>query len=244
MKKIIATLVFCSFFTHGYSQTFGGVTNVGGGGGNNTVVSHLLGDIKSGNEKRSAKSFEIQGSAYTSEEFSPGALHYKGEFESNIFYRYNAYAEELEIKDADITGAPIRGLNRDKDISLITPEGKSISFQTFIDKKGLTQNGYLTKLAQGKYTFFKRYDVKYTQPQKAQNSFVPATPARFSKFTEFYLSLDGRDRLDELELSNRKFLKLVAEEHIEPLKKHLKEKKIKIKDENDVINVLSFLNTQ
>ena len=224
------------------AQTFGGVTTVGGGGGNNVVVSHLLGDIKTGNEKRNKKNFDIQGSAYTSEIFLPGSLYYKNKFESNVFYRYNAYGEELEIKDVDVPGAPIRGLNRDKSISLMTPDGKSMSFQTFIDKKGLTQNGYLTKLIAGKYTFYKRYDVKYTQHQKAQNSFVPAQPARFTKFTEYYIALEGRDRVDELELNKRKLLKLVPENERESLKQFLKENKIKFKAEKDVFTVLNFLN--
>lgn len=242
MKKITTIIIFCFFIAYGNAQTFGGVTNVGGGGGNNTVVSHLLGDIKKGNEKRSIKKEGIQGSAYTSEVFLPGALHFKGNFESNIFYRYNAYAEELEIKDVNLPGAPIRGLNRDKNISLITPDGKAISFKTFIDRKGLTQNGYLTKLAEGKYSFYERYDVKYTQPQKAQNSFVPAQPARFSKFTEYYIELEGRNRIDELELSNRKLIKSVDDNQKEALKLFLKENKLKIKDKNDVYKVLNFLN--
>jgi len=172
MKSFISILILSFFLNSANAQTSGqlSVNQVGGGGGNNAVVSYLLGDIKAGNEKRSANLYDIQGSAYTSEVFLPGALYYKNKLESNIFYRYNAYAEELEVKDVDIVGAPIRGLNRDKAIEVRTPDGKSISFQTFIDKKGLTQNGYLTKLVDGKYTFFKRYDVKYTQPQKAQNS--------------------------------------------------------------------------
>ena len=242
MKKIIAIIIFCFLIAYGNAQTFGGVTNVGGGGGNNTVVSHLLGDIKKGNEKRSIKNSGIQGSAYTSEVFLPGALYFKGNFESNIFYRYNAYAEELEIKDVNLPGAPIRGLNRDKSISLTTPDRKSMSFKTFIDRKGLTQNGYLTKLAEGKYTFYERYDVKYTQPQKAQNSFVPATPARFTKFTEYYIELEGRNRIDELELSNRKLIKVVNDNQKEALKQFLKENKLKIKDEKDIYKALNFLN--
>ena len=127
-------------------------------------------------------------------------------------------------------------------MNLITADGKSFSFSTFIDKKGLTQNGYLTKLVDGKYSFYKRYDVKYTQGQKAMNSFVKATPPRFSKFTEYYLEMDGRNRIDELELSNRKLLRLVDADQREALKLYLKENKIKINKESDVFKALAFLN--
>lgn len=244
MKSILAIFIFCLFTTTGNSQTFGTVENGIGtsGGGGNSQLTYLLGPISERNEKTSVLERDIQGSAYTSQEFVPGALFYKNKLESNMFYRYNAYGEELEIKDVNIAEAPIRSLNRDKSIQVNTPDGKSISFHTFIDKNGLTQNGYLTKLVDGKYTYYKRYAVKYTQPQKAQNSFVPATPARFTKFTEYYISLEGRNRIDELEMKNRKFLKLVPEETREALKQFFKENKIKIKGENDVLKVLNFLN--
>lgn len=233
-------LVFCSLST-GISQVTA-VGGVGGGGGNNTVISYLLGDIKSGNEKRSIEEGNIQGSAYTTEDFQPGKLYYNEKLESDIYYRYNAYMEEVEIKSLDIPGAPVRGLQRDKAIRIVTPEGNSLSFETFIDKKGLTQNGYLEELSRGKYTLYKRSDVKYTQPQKAQNSFVKATPARFSKFTEYYLELEGRNRIDELELRKNKLLKLVDEADREKLKAHIKANRLKTRNENDILSLLVFLN--
>ncbi len=245
MKKLVFSLSFCFlFYTAGQSQTFGTVTNtsIGGGGVNSAAVSYLLGDKTSADSKRKSATEDIQGSAYTSETFLPAQLYYKDEFQSNVLYRYNAYAEEIEIKDGEGAGADVRGLNRDKSIKLITVEGKEFLFSTFIDKKGLTQNGYLTKLTEGKYSLYKRFDVKYTQGQKAQNSFVKATPPRFSKFTEYYLEVEGKNRIDELELSNRKLLKLVNKDQREALKVFLKENNIKVKKEKDLYEVLVFLN--
>lgn len=244
MKKIVLLLGVMGIVQLN-AQTFGTVYGNGVAGtavGSTGQLAYLLGDIKSDREKRDVELGDIQGSAYTSDTFLPGQLFYNDEFESNIFYRYNAYAEELEIKNSDVAGAPIYGLQRDKSISLKMPDGKSMSFKTFIDKKGLTQNGYLTLLSAGKYSLYKRSDVKYTQPQKAQNSFIAATPARFSKFTEYYFELEGRNRIDELELKNKKLLKLVEESERESLKLYLKENGIKIKNEQDIISVLSYLN--
>ena len=243
MKRIIAIFTLFTIYSAN-SQTAGQLANnqMSAGGGNNDIVSYLLGDIKSSNEKRKVAEADIQGSAYTSDIFLPGQLFYNDEFESDIFYRYNAYAEELEIKNIDRTDAPVYGLQRDKKISLKTVDGKSMSFKTFIDKKGLTQNGYLTLLSSGRYTLYKRSDVKYTQPQKAQNSFVAATPARFSKFTEYYLEMEGRNRIDELELKKGKLLKLVDDSERESLKLYLKENRVKLKNERDILNVLGHLN--
>lgn len=243
MKKIIAAVaLFALCYVN--AQTSGQLANnqMSAGGGNNDIVSYLLGDIKSGDAKRKVEEGDIQGSAYASDTFLPGKLYYKNKFEGDVFYRYNAYMEEIEIKNIDYPGAPVRGLQRDKNIHILTLEGKSLSFETFIDKKGLTQNGYLQELSRGKYTLYKRSDVKYTQPMKSQNSFVPAQPARFSKFTEYYLELEGRNRIDELELKKSKLLKLVDESDREALKMHIKERKLRVKNENDILNILVYLN--
>lgn len=245
MKKIIVILIAFTIYSLN-GQTSGQLANMqmSGGGGNNDIVSYLLGDIKSGKAKRTSLEANIQGSAYTSDQFLPGRLYYKDEFQSNVFYRYNAYAEEIEIKNVDMAEAPVYALQRDKNISLISSTGQPMRFKTFIDKKGLTQNGYLTKLSSGNYTLYKRSDVKYTQPQKAQNSFVAATPARFSKFTEYYLELEGRNRIDELELKKGKLLKLVEDAERESLKLYLKENGLKVNNEQDIQKILAFLNKE
>lgn len=204
-------------------------------------LNSVLGPIQEAKEKTAFKKEDFQGSPYTSDTFLPTVLYYGDENLGDLFYRYNAYNEEIEIKKSNLESEGIRALGRDKKIAIVI-NGNLMSFTTFIDKKGLTQNGYLTKLRDGKYSFYRRTDVKYTEGQKAQNSFIPAIPARFSKFTEFYLEMEGRNRIDELELSNRKLLKLVSDSERDGLKQFLKENNIKIKDEYDVYKALEFLN--
>ncbi|MEM1001505.1 MAG: hypothetical protein AAGH46_02525 [Bacteroidota bacterium] len=204
-------------------------------------LNAVLGPISDANTKLSFVNEDFQGSPYTHIDFMPTTLYYGEENLGDLFYRYNAYNEEIEIKKTNLESEGIRALGRDKKIAILV-NNLPMSFTTFIDKKGLTQNGYLTKLKDGKYSLYKRTDVKYTEGQKAQNSFVPAVPARFSKFTEYYLELEGRNRVDELELSNRKLLKLVDESQRDELKQFLKENKMHIKSEYDIYKVLEFLN--
>jgi len=204
-------------------------------------LNSVLGPIQEAKTKLSFNAEDFQGSPYTADIFLPTTMYYGEENMGNLFYRYNAFNEEIEIKKTNSDSEGIRALARDKKISIVVG-GNPMSFTTFIDKKGLTQNGYLTKLRDGKYSFYKRTDVKFTEGQKAQNSFVPAIPARFSKFTEYYLEVEGRNRIDELELSNRKLLKLVEDDQKEALKLYFKENNIKIKDEYGVFEALEFLN--
>lgn len=247
MKTTLFPII--TFFTISLvtAQTFGTVntTNVGGAGGaSNAAIAYLTGDIRDGDQKRRGPQADIQGSAYTSDSFLPGKLLYKDEVESTVFYRYNAYMEEIEIKETNYPGAEVKGLHRDKDIYVRQPDGKTISFKTFIDKNGLTQNGYLTSLVDGNYKFYKRIDIKYTEGQKAQNSFVKAIPARFAQFTEYYLEVPGRNRIDEIKISNRWLIKQMPKDIQVTLKNHLKTNKIKVKDEADIISVLNWLNAK
>ncbi|MER3317980.1 MAG: hypothetical protein RIB79_06775 [Allomuricauda sp.] len=244
MRKYFFTYLAFACMSGTIAQTFGTVnaSQVSGTSSNSAAISYLLGDVDSQKEKRKEIDLEdIQGSAYTSNVFEPGKLYYKDNFESDVFYRYNAYMEEIEIKNDNIPSSPVSGLRRDKNINLRNSDGNLVSFKTFIDNSGLTQNGYLTLLSDGEYKFYKRVDVKFTEGQKAQNSFVKAIPPRFSQFTEYYLEVPGRDRIDELVINNRKLLKLLPADKQKTVKTYLKEKKIKVKDEADVIAVLKWL---
>lgn len=245
MKTIIITLLFCMTLTIGTSQTAGQVANYGAGGSSaNASVGQLntiLGTIEDSKKRLSYIEGEIQGSPYTTDVFLPTQLFYGDENMGSMFYRYNAFNEEIEIKQTSLESEGIQSLGRDKKISILV-NGQPMSFMTFIDKKGTTQNGYLTKLSDGKYSLYRRTDVKYTEGQKAQNSFVKAIPARFSKFTEYYLGIEGVNRIDELELRNRKLIKLVPDDKKEALKAFLKDNDIRINNEANIIKALSFLN--
>lgn len=229
-------------FNVSFAQTSGTIHNVGGVGGTSAELNYLLGPLSQKKEKLTEKEQGIIGSAYTTEMFLPGKLFYGADFEGNVFYRYNAYNEEIEVSDVNLPGATTRTLNRDKKIKLITVNGNSIQFKTYIDGKKLTQNGYLTQLRTGKYNLYKRVDVKYTQSQSAQNSFIPAKPARFTQFTQHYLEVEGKNRLEELELSKRKLFKLLPPEVVDDVKEYIKENKFDLKNEHSVFKIIDYLN--
>lgn len=246
MKYLFTTLSLLAIITI-KAQTSGQIANYGStatsGADANAQLNAVLGPMQEAEAKLTYKKEEFQGSPYTHDLFLPTNLFYKNEDLGLIFYRYNAYNEEIEIKRQNIEGEGIQALGRDKQIS-IRVNNKPMSFKTFIDDKGLTQNGYLTKLVDGKYSIYKRVDVKFTEGQKSQNSFVPAIPARFSKFTEYYLELEGRNKIEAVDLSNRKLIKLLPDEEKAKFKAYLKENNIKIRNEEDLTSIVNFLNNE
>lgn len=245
MKQTLRILLFFCSVNFAQAQTSGQITmnQYNSNSGAEAQLSYLLGPIADRDKKMSAQTdFGIQGSAFTSDKLLPGKVFYGSDFEGNVFYRYNAYHEEIEISDIDLPGAPMRPLLRDKKIRLISSNGNEMTFKTFIDKKRLTQNGYLTKLHDGKYSLYKRTHVKYTPGQKPPNSLSKPIPARFSKFYEYYMEIKGVNRIVEIELRKRKLLKSLPYDKKEKTAEFIKKNKIKIRNEYDLFKVMEFLN--
>lgn len=214
----------------------------GDGGVTDAMYNYTAGSVSEKYSKKDLLDDNIQGSPYTSNTFSPTPLYYKDEKVGNIFYRYNALNEEIEIMKANVEGETIRSLARDKDLN-IRPNGKKMSFKTFVTSKKRTTNGYLTELVNGnKYDLYKRIHVKYTQATASQNSFVKAIPARFTKFTEFYMQKEGVSRMDEVLAKKGKILKLVDDSQKEAAKQFIKENDLNFKEEADMIKFFEFLN--
>lgn len=247
MKKTILSLFSLLFIGSFANAQFSGqvATNMGGGGasqgGAAGAIAMLLGPINEASQKRSFNLDDFQGSPYTNNSFAPAQLYYKDENMGTIFYRYNALNEEVEVKQS-IDEKGIRALGRDKNIVLVK-SGDPMSFHTFVDKGGSTLNGYLTQLVEGEnFDLYRRIRVKYTEGQKAQNSFVKAVPAKFSQFTEYFVQKKGVNRIDEIATKKGKILKIAGSENKDALKSYIKENDLDVKEEQDLIKVFEFLN--
>ncbi|MDT0540551.1 MULTISPECIES: hypothetical protein [Croceitalea] len=244
MKKTFGFLTAALVAFSLNAQTSGQVATYTTGVGAQTdgLYNYAMGAISDKLEKLSYEDSTIEGSPYKANTFMPTQLYYGDEAIGQVYYRYNAHNQEIETKQQNLDQEPIRALGRDKKIKLMV-DGKPMSFKTFIDKSGNTQNGYLTLLRDGKYKLYKRLNIVFKDAKKAPNSFVKGTPARFTPFTEYYLESEDGKRIDEIELNTKKFLNVVGSENRESVKQFIKENKIKLKDEQDVYAILTFLNS-
>lgn len=245
MKKLICLLIVINSASISFAQYAGQASSnmsAGGGAGATGQIYDLMGPISERSKKNEDVYSEFQGSPYISNNFQSTTMFYGEENLGQIFYRYNALNEEIEIKKANNEGAAIQGLARDKKISILS-NGKKMSFKTFTTSKNNTLNGYLTTIIDGKtYDLYKRNYVKFTEGKPAPNSFVKAVPARFSKFTEYYFQKEGVNRMDEIRLKNNQLLKLLDDTKKSELKAFLKKNDLNIKEEADLIKAFAFLN--
>ena len=247
MKNFNLVFIFLLSFGYLHCQTAGqlSATSSQGTGYSQALVNQMSGDIRNQEEILSASTGidEFAGSPYVNDTFKPVNVYYENDLMDKLYYRYNALNEEIEIKKTALPEETPLRLLADKAIHLDV-EGNPLSFKTFIDHKKNTLNGYLTLMVDGEsYDLYRRVRVKFTEGQKAQNSFVMAKPNRFSHFIEYYYQKKGVDRIDELKTTNSGLLKILPSELKIETKQFLKEKDLNLKEEQDLIKVFQFLNT-
>ncbi|WP_027078341.1 hypothetical protein [Maribacter antarcticus] len=246
MKHFIFGLLSLLSFSS-QAQATGQIMSYGSAGGSANSLGQLetlMGPIAERSSKSADMLEGLSGSPYTSNEFKQGTVYYKEENTGKVYFRYNSYNEEIEIKKTNLKDEPLKSLGRDKNITIVNTNNKALRFSTFIDRKGLTQNGYLTLLVDGDYALYLRNTAKFTEGQKSPNSFVKATPAKFSQYEEYYLEIKGISRVDEIEFKTKKFLKLLPEEVQISAATYLKQEDIKIKELVDVKKLISYLNSK
>ncbi len=228
-----------------YGQFSGQIqTNMGGGGAAQGAtagaIATLLGPVSEASQKRTLEWESFAGSPYTNNDYKPAELFYKNEKVGPVYYRYNALNEEIEIKES-LGEEGLRGLSRDKNI-ILKVEGNPMRFMTFIDKEGKTLNGYLTQLVDGEnFDLYKRTRVKFTEGSKASNSFVKATPSRFSQFEEYYIQKTGVDRIDELVPKKGKLYNQMDADQKAGLKEFIKENDLDLDNDKDLMSIILYM---
>ncbi len=243
MKKVILFTVFGLFVLLVQGQTagqFSSSTASADRGLSDAIYKYAVRSITDSGSKTNYYEDRIEGSPYMSNTFLPTTLFYGQEKEGSLFYRYNAYNEEVEIKN-DPSEESVKALSKDKKLKIMVA-GKPMSFKTYIDKTGRTKNGYLTLLRDGKFKLYKRLNTTFKEGTKSPNSFVKSVPPRFKQSAEYYVEIEGGKSIDFVELKNRKLLGLLETEQQNNLKAYLKDQKIKVNNEKDLTKVIDFLN--
>lgn len=246
MTHKVLTLVFSIALSGiSYAQFSGQIaTNMSAGGadqaGTAGAINTLLGPVSDASQKRNIDWENFAGSPYTADVYQPAELFYKDEKVGPVYYRYNALNEEIEIKETP-TQEGLRGLSRDKNI-ILKVDGNPMKFMTFIDKEGRTLNGYLTQLVDGEtFDLYKRTRVKFTEGSKAANSFVKATPSRFTQFEEYYIQKAGIDRIDELVPKKGRLYNQMHPDERARLKAFIKDNDLDLDSDEDLMTIILFM---
>ena len=186
---------------------------------------------------------ETLGSPYPLNDFTPAQIYYKNKYTGTYLVRYNAWRGQMEIKETNNPTEQYKIFLVDKNIHLMYA-GHLMRFSTFIDDKNETKNAYLTTLIDNeKYTLYKRLAVKYSEGRAAANSMVNPIPSRFTHFIDYYFTQPGESTINYVNQRKNKFIKQFPKSSQNSIKTFLKEEKINLKDENDLIKTFNYVNT-
>ena len=160
---------------------------------------------------------------------------YDGDTYDSIPIRYNIYNDQMQFE----RNGKAMAIENPENIKVVT-----IGSQSFIYSKYLTgsksSSGYLEKIIEGDYSLYCRYYI-ILRSGSEPGAYKAAKNPRFDlQKPEYYLS--KRDT-DPLRIKTSSDILSGFKNLEEVLKKYTGKKKLKLKKEEDFINLLNYLNT-
>jgi len=209
--------------------------------GGNPILNLAMMDIRPGNN--TAIDSEILGSPYLTDNFIKSKVYFGEELVGDFYIRYNALNSEIEIKKTNLEEENPKRLLADRDLR-VKYGMRELRFTTYITKKDETKNGFLSIIEDGNnYTLYHRLAVKYSQGKAAANSMVNDIPSRYAHFVEYYYKKKGVDRIDQLLQKKGSLLKILDKELRQEVSTFLKENKIDLGNEEDLIKTFEYINS-
>jgi len=181
---------------------------------------------------------EIEGSPYENETFVFGkAISEKMNISSPYLMRYNIYNDVIEVKNED----QLNELLRSFDLYVII-SNKEYHYAEYSDESDMIKKGYFILLYGGaNIELFSRKTQKYKGSVPTKNSFQPKQPATFVDYKSFYMKKED----GFLAIPTKKKELISQFPGIETdLKKFMKDNKISLSSEDDIIELFAYIDSQ
>ena len=180
----------------------------------------------------------IKDEAYDNPNFLLGKIFQEDQvLKDNVPMRYNAYADEIEIKKNE-SDQSYGALIKDPDI--FVKVGKEI--YVFVPYQGSNEKGgYFSVLADGKnYGLYKKTTAVFRGPRVAETSYQRDTPPSFQKTTTYYLVKDGQ--FLEIPSNKSRVLRMMDSKKKE-MNAFIKSNKIDLTKESDLIKTITYFDS-
>ena len=176
----------------------------------------------------------VIGSPYLNEEFVVGTVTIKDAESYQTYLRYNAFNDELEMRNGNTTSAVMK-----RDYITVRIGSDVFSVHSYAYDDGI-KNGYFNALNEGKAVLLRRRQVNLREGQAATSSYSKDKPPRFEMQESYYMSINGETA--QLVKLNKKGV-LGAFGDNSSLNSFVKKNKIKLKSEAEVLKLLEYYNS-
>lgn len=224
MKNILKIILIHTFLfsSINYSQVVG-ISNLSGTNYEMTFIPR--------DKEDTSKEFQIIAQKmYLNQAYIPSRI---DDFKDDINIRYNIYKDEMEF------------INNDKVLYLKKEIGRKIHFMKLdINYEVFNYNGklmYFQILNKNGVKLLCKQNIEFQQSKPAETSYQKDRPADFNRKDDtFFIQI--KEEIIELPTNNKKFFKLLDSSD-EKLKKFTSEKKLNIKNKEDLIKIIEFYNS-
>jgi len=197
-------------------------------------------NLKNKTKGSKIKTEEISGSPYFEESFKTAQIVYFGEIlKENIYIRYNAYNDEMEMAKSESQTSSEDALIKNKKVTC-TFNGYTYKYLAYIKENEQPAVGYVKELYKGnKFSLYVRETKEYKEGVKAKSSLEGSFPPRFTDKTNYYIAL-GDGSLIQTKLSKKHIVNTLSS-YEQEIKSFINSNKVKLKNSSDVIKLFNFL---
>ena len=184
---------------------------------------------------------DIDGTIYVNDTFMEGILYEDGKPIKKSFFRYDAYNDEMEMKET-LASNEVSTLTKHPTYSC-TFNGEQYYYLGYKDSDGESRKGYLTPLTPGgEYTLFIKRMKVFKEGKVATTSFEKSFAHRFLDKTDYYVNRAGEVPVF-LKTKKSDVISTFPEQNQDAIKKYIKEKRLNVGNHDDLINLFTYANS-
>jgi hypothetical protein len=204
---------------------------------NDTSIQSSLDGVQYAVKQNGNKLLYVVGSPFINETFELAKL---DKFGDRLFSaRYNASQGEMQIRRENDTIALANNVDL---VVTFSTENKVYKTYNYINKEGLSKQGFLVVLKEiDSSALLKEEIIKFYEKKPAATGYAKDKPAEFKRINDIYYYKTG-DKVLLLPSKRKDFLKLFPD-NSDKIKAYIKENKINLKEEDDLIKIVGYLST-
>ena len=185
----------------------------------------------------------IEGSAYFDESFKKGVVYYDNSYMGTPFLRYDAYADEIQIKNSLLEEEKYGALLKSEKLYCII-DSKKVLYHSLRDSNGEVSKGYVMNLVNsGKYLLFEKKSKNFLEGKIAPTSLTMPTNSKFIEEVNYYFGIKGGETVTEIYGNRNDLVSMFDEKHQDKIKSFVKKNRINMDDRSDLQKLFYYANT-